>query len=128
MAASTAPIPDLAGLPVARFDEKAVIFLHGEPADDAYLLVSGQVAILAPNAAGELVQFAVVAPGQIFGEMALIMNAPRTAMAVAEVTSVCVAINREALAREMAKADPFLRFWINYMSGRLADVSQRAGR
>lgn len=119
---------DLSGLPVARFEEKAAIFFHGEPADVAYLLVQGRVSIMVPNKAGELVPVAEVKPGQIFGEMALLMKGSRTAFAIAETECTCVSINDAALQRELSKADPFIRFWIKYMTGRLIDTSQRALR
>jgi len=119
---------DLAGLPTTNFAAKAVIFMQGEPADVAYVLVSGLVAIMAPNKKGELVALSKIGPGQIFGEMALIVGTPRTAMAVADEPSVCIVINREALTREMSKADPFLRSWIQYMSARLIDISGREGQ
>ena len=119
---------DLSGLPVSTFDDKAVIFMHGEPADVAYLLVAGKINIMVPNTAGELIAVANCSPGQIFGEMALITGGSRTAFAIADGACTCVAINRQALARELAKADPFIRFWINYMTGRLVDTSQRAQR
>ncbi|MCB2106248.1 MAG: cyclic nucleotide-binding domain-containing protein [Rhodobacteraceae bacterium] len=119
---------DIAGLPTANFDEKAVIFLKDEPADVAYVLIDGEVAIMGPNAEGVLVALTTIKPGEMFGEMALLANSNRTAMAVAEKASKCVVINRDALAREISKADPFIRFWIAYMSDRLVDISKRAAK
>lgn len=102
--------------------------MHGEPADVAYLLVAGKINIMVPNTTGELVSVANIGPGQIFGEMALISGGNRTAFAIAEGPCTCVAINQNALSRELGKADPFIRFWINYMTGRLVEVSKRAQR
>jgi CRP-like cAMP-binding protein len=119
---------DLAGLPVSTFEDKAAIFFHGEAADVAYLLVDGKVSIMIPNQSGELVPVSDVKPGEIFGEMALLTGGMRTAFAIADGACTCVAINQAALARELSKADPFIRFWINYMTGRLIDTSKRAQR
>lgn len=119
---------DLSGLPVSSFEDKSAIFFAGEPADVAYLLVEGRISIMIPNQSGELVPVSDIRPGQIFGEMALLTGGARTAFAIAEVPCTCVAINQAALSRELAKADPFIRFWINYMTGRLIDTSKRAQR
>ncbi len=119
---------DLSGLPIATFEDKAAIFFHGEAADVAYLLVHGRVSIMIPNQSGELVPVSDIKPGQNFGEMALLTHGPRTAFAIAEGQCTCVAINEAALNRELAKADPFVRFWIKYMTGRLIDTSKRAQR
>ena len=53
---------------------------YGEPADAAYILVSGRLRASLPGGEGEPdVALDEVRPGEVFGELALLSNRPRTA-------------------------------------------------
>ena len=64
------------------------IFREGESADFAYILKSGSVEILKTGIDGEIVLATLDEPNKIFGEMALIDGAPRSAGARASIDSV----------------------------------------
>src|SRR5215510_563821 len=67
-----------AGVPVGDFKAGDVIFRQGDPAHELFIVQSGEVEIRLGNRVLEtLPQYS------IFGEMALIDSAPRSAMAVA---------------------------------------------
>jgi CRP-like cAMP-binding protein len=70
------------------------IFAEGEPSEAAYIIVSGVVEIIKPTAAGELL-LAVLREGDIFGEMGLVDEAPRSAAARAAQPVTVTAIDRE---------------------------------
>src|SRR4051794_8638119 len=55
-----------------------VVFREGDPGDSFYLILEGHVQILRVNKGEELVM-AVLDPGEAFGEMALLVEAPRSA-------------------------------------------------
>jgi len=73
-----------AGAPVRDYKAGDVIFREGEPAQELFVIQSGQVEIRTGNR-----QLATLSAYDIFGEMALIDPAPRSATAVA-VTDVKV--------------------------------------
>lgn len=57
-----------------------VIFWEGYPSDNAYVIVSGSVEIFQVRDNGEN-QLAVLGPGQMFGEIGVMDDVPRTASA-----------------------------------------------
>lgn len=65
-----------------RHEAGAVIVREGEPGDRVFLLHTGRVRVM-KTAGGAEVTLAEFGPGAVFGEMALIECAPRSATAVA---------------------------------------------
>lgn len=60
------------------FDDGEVLFHEGDPADCAYVIMSGEIEILAKTDAGEVV-VGTLSEHQLFGELAVLTNEPRTA-------------------------------------------------
>ncbi len=60
------------------FEDGEVLFHAGDSADCAFVIISGEVEILAKTDAGDVV-VGVLRDNQIFGELALLNNAPRSA-------------------------------------------------
>ncbi len=79
-----------------RFKPGETIFRAGDPGDGFYLVESGRVIISAVVGA-EARPLAVISPGEFFGEMALLDDAPRSATATAEVDTRAFCIGREEL-------------------------------
>ncbi len=60
------------------FEDGDVLFCVGDPADCAYVVMSGEVEILAQTEAGDIVA-GTLGDNQLFGELALLNSAPRSA-------------------------------------------------
>ncbi|NKC16878.1 MAG: cyclic nucleotide-binding domain-containing protein [Gammaproteobacteria bacterium] len=60
------------------FEDGEVLFLVGDPADSAYVIMEGEVEVMAETDAGEVVAV-TLKQNQLFGEMAVLSNAPRSA-------------------------------------------------
>ena len=58
-----------------------VIFRQGYPADDAYIVQSGEVEIFHEEIDGSETQLAILKQGEMFGEMGILDDAPRNASA-----------------------------------------------
>lgn len=99
-----------------------LIFCENEPGYELYIIQGGRVKIT-KMVDGQEVMLAVLQPGDIFGEMAILDNKPRTATAVVADEASMLAINK-ANFENMVKAQPQLatklitllseRIWMAY--------------
>lgn len=90
-----------------RFAPGQTIFKEGDPGDGLYVVTSGKVQISAVISSGERHVFSTVAAGDVFGEMAVLDNLPRSAHASAEGESTVVFVPRDQFV-ELLKASPAL--------------------
>ena len=103
-----------------------VIFRAGDPADCAYLITAGHIEIRTGDGPGgwrstadDARCIAVVGPGQLLGEMAIIDNAPRSATAIAREAGLLTVIDREQLTARLEAADPILHLFLTVLLNRL---------
>lgn len=108
-----------------KFKAGACIFSQGEDGDLAYIVESGVVKISATEKNAS-VTLGMLNPGQLFGEMALIDDAPRTATATAVEDTVLTIINREQLIERLNNAEPTLRMLIHVIIERYRTGIKRA--
>lgn len=91
-------------MPNIHFNVDDVIFEEGHPADSIYLLCSGRVEVLKKQ--GEsLISLANLGEGGIFGEMALISDAPRNASIVAREDTWCYFMKRDSFIERLRQTD-----------------------
>ena len=83
-----------------RYERGKVIMVAGQTGALMYIVLEGNVAI---SIRGAIVER--VAPGGVFGEMALIDQSPRSANAAAETDCALLAINRQVFLN-LVKSDP----------------------
>lgn len=62
-----------------RYAPQQTVIREGDQASEAYTIRSGTAAVLKRNSKGEEVPIAVLEEGEIFGEMGLILDRPRSA-------------------------------------------------
>jgi len=86
------------------FTDKEMIFIEHEPGAELYIIQQGRVKITKLVDQSE-VMLAVLQPGDIFGEMALLENKPRSASAVADGSVITLAINKTNF-ESMVQAQP----------------------
>ncbi|MEM6251724.1 MAG: cyclic nucleotide-binding domain-containing protein [Cyanobacteria bacterium P01_D01_bin.156] len=72
-----------------------ILFHEGEPGDSFYILLEGKVEILAEKLNRHL---AMLEPGQFFGEVALLLGVPRTAMARVSEDALLFVINQPSFS------------------------------
>lgn len=103
-----------------------VIIRQDDPGHAAYLVVSGEVEVVAEGPDGTR-QLSRLGPEAIFGEMALIDGCPRSATVRATEPTSCVIITRAVLDHVMARADPILRALLLASFRRLREQNHRQG-
>lgn len=91
-----------------RLQPGEVLFREGDSPTTAFILDDGQVEIRATQRGHEVV-LALLGPGAIIGEMAVIDAAPRTATAVAVTACRLIALDRAQIAERIDAADPVIR-------------------
>jgi len=110
------------GVPAAQLDELArgarslklaareFLFSKGDPGDRLYLVASGRVRVGVVSAEGREVTYALIGPGQMFGEIAVLDGGERTADATAvEACELLAFERRDVLGVIRANADYALR-------------------
>ncbi|CAK0774842.1 Cyclic nucleotide-binding domain-containing protein [Azospirillaceae bacterium] len=100
--------PDTRQFVQHTFREGDIILRENDPGDCAYIIQSGEVEIFRGWGGARNV-LAVIGPGGIFGEMALIDNKPRMASAMALRATICLVVPVEVFHDRLEKSDPFIR-------------------
>lgn len=99
----------------------ATVFRQGDPGACAYLIERGTVQITIEKAGAPLV-LAERRKGEIFGEMAIIDNKPRTATATALEDTELFLITPDQLSRRIQLSDPILRLCLTVVIDRFRET------
>ncbi len=94
-----------ASLPREQLPANHLVCSIGDPGDAAYLLESGSVEVLAKD--GQ--RIAVMRAGEIFGEIALLDQMPRTATVRTLEPTTLLRIERELVQELLKRTDPVIR-------------------
>lgn len=103
-----------------------IIFLEGQPADYAYIILQGEVQVTVADAHGNTVVINRMPAGELFGELALLDGAGlRTATAMSKDGCELLEIEKAVFAKRLAGADPLLRFVISHLAKRVVMWTDR---
>jgi len=102
-----------------------VIFETGDDASDVFVLASGKVKIVTLSPEGKELILATLGAGQVFGEMALIESAPRSASAIADTGVELVGINRSDFQRLLERHPAISLKLLRILSARLRKANSR---
>jgi len=93
-------IDDLTALAqIKKLGKDVTIFHAGDPADAVFVVASGRVKVVITSSDGKEFILTVLGAGQVFGEMALLESAPRSASVVTLSTVEVLIINRSDFQR-----------------------------
>lgn len=102
--------------------EGTMIMRQGEPGNSAYLIQSGCVSVYTEHE-GKIVELAKLDLGQIFGEMALIFDDPRTASVKALEDCNLIVITRQSFQQKLNRSDPTIKAIVGMLSQRIVTAN-----
>ena len=91
--------------PNIHFNKGEVIFKEGHPADSVYLICSGRMEVLKQDSSKSDVTLAYLGENDIFGEMAIISDAPRHASVIASEDSWCYFMRKDSFMQRLKETD-----------------------
>jgi len=93
-------IDDLTALAqIKKLEKDNTVFHAGDPADAVFVVASGRVKVVITSSDGKEFILTVLGAGQVFGEMALLESAPRSASVVTLSAVEVLVINRTDFQR-----------------------------
>jgi CRP-like cAMP-binding protein len=102
-----------------------VIFHGGDPADAVYVVASGKVKVVTTSTDGKEFILTVLGAGQVFGEMALLEEAPRSASVITLTAVELVVIKRDDFQNLMDTSPGISRSLLAILSRRLRRANSK---
>ena len=109
-----------------RVAADTLLFQQGEEGDALYGIAEGLVRIWVSGEAGKELTLALLEPGDVFGEVALLDGLPRSASADAVEDCLLVVVRREAFLPLLAAESGLARHVIELLCERLRESTDRA--
>ena len=107
------------------FQDLEVIFEEGSYGDEMYIVHSGAVKLVKKSPGREIV-IATVQPGEFFGEMALVDNAPRSVSAVAGTDQTrLLAMDRDKFLFLVSHQPAFALTVMHVLCQRIREMNER---
>jgi uncharacterized membrane protein len=107
------------------FAAGATVFAAGEPGDRMYVVGAGTVELSVADKLGQKIVLAEAGPGDIFGELSLLDQGPRTATAVALEPVQLMVLDRPALTRFLATKPEAALDMMAVMAKRIRETDER---
>lgn len=107
-----------------HLEKDTQLFYRGDPADDFYLLLNGEVEILLTSPDGRELIINEMHPGDFFGELGLLTGQPRSADALACQPSDLVCIPRQAFLAVLESEPTLSRRLLEITATRLSRTSE----
>jgi CRP/FNR family cyclic AMP-dependent transcriptional regulator len=110
------------------FQDLEVIFEEGNYGDEMYIVHSGLVKLVKQSMGREMV-IATIQPGEFFGEMALVDNAPRSVSAVAGADQTrLLALDRDKFLFLVSHQPAFALTVMHVLCQRIREMNERLSR
>lgn len=108
-----------------NFSKGDLIFEPSQKADKVYFISSGRVKIASDKQSDKSITKAILGPGEVFGELAILSNNERRDYAIAmEKTEICE-ISKENLTSLFREHNPLFLFMMNLIGNRALEMEKR---
>jgi len=101
------------------------IFQYGDPGDKLFIILEGKVRISREVSGMGEEALAVLGPGQVFGEMALLGEWPRMASVRATTAVECLGMDRWVFLAHLTREPGLAVKMLQILAQRLAEVAER---
>ena len=95
------------------------ICFEGEPGNDMYIIIRGTVGVYISDHTEQLAEVARLGTGEIFGEMAVFDDLPRSASCIALDDVVCVSVGRDGLEKAVTECPDIALMLLKSLSMKL---------
>ncbi len=112
---------------ISRFEAGTPIVRQGDTASAFYLILSGEVTHAA-EADGAATVLATLGPGEVFGEMALLDDGPRSSSVTATVPTRCALLSRWDFREELRRSPEVAIRLLAILSRRIRRLDERLTR
>ncbi|GMR05055.1 MAG: Crp/Fnr family transcriptional regulator [Thermodesulfobacteriota bacterium] len=103
------------------------IICEGESGDAVFFIISGRAKVTLYGEQGREIVLAVLKEGDMFGEMAIMDEKPRSANVEAGRDLKCLAVNKEVFLKYLGSHHKVYRTMFAYLTGRLRDATRKIG-
>jgi CRP/FNR family transcriptional regulator, cyclic AMP receptor protein len=118
-------VPLIPSMRSRTFPRGSFVFHEGDTGNTFYVLHSGQIKIARVGRQGDEAVFAILLPGDTFGELALFdEHAIRTADAQAMELSECLTLDRESLMRFLERHPQLMWHIISSLTGYIREMDE----
>lgn len=119
-------VKNLSSISAPREFKKGSYICHeGEIGNEMYIVITGSIGIYIGDMLDEAQEVARIAPGGLFGEMAMVDNMPRSASCVALEDTLCVSVSRENLRKLITGCPEVAENLLLSLSARIRDMDNR---
>ena len=101
------------------------LFAHGDPGRTVMLVLRGHVKLSSTTLGGREVVLELCGPGNVFGELAVLNEWPRSADAVALDACSILSVHGDSFRRVLLRSPEALLALVGLLSGRLRTVTER---
>lgn len=113
--------------PTRNLPAGSTVVTEGEAGHAAFIVASGECEVL-KSEGGRPKSLGILGVGQVFGEMALLTDTPRSASVIARTPVTLLVITRDAMDQEMRSMKPWMGAIVRSLAMRLRDTLERAAQ
>jgi CRP-like cAMP-binding protein len=105
-----------------HYDPGAVIVQEGQGGIAFFVVINGEAQVARQGTDGALHELRKIGPGEVFGEMALFSDRPRTATVTAIVPTECLALHRLEFLDELRRSPEVALRLLDTLAVRLSEA------
>jgi CRP/FNR family cyclic AMP-dependent transcriptional regulator len=109
------------------FGRNTTIIRAGDPTDMLYVVINGRVKVLLSDDQGREVILSLLGPGEVFGEMGLLDDSPRSANVVTQEPCELLSISKADFKRSLAENSELSLMVMRGLVKRLREADRKIG-